>query len=202
MVDAADFHKRLVFVGKQDEMERGSVELPSSFFERSGIEPDHHVVLMYGRKRYKVKARLGDMLKSGEVVVTPRIAALMNIKDGFEVHIHGRSSIGDLVFDEVEDVLDVLGDQFEEAKDRVFGEGAERRAERREKTLDRLIPTRTEEPPPRSIEVEPDLSRIGEGPEEEPVMDISEQVKVWSPDPEGDGVREWKPGREEEEEEE
>jgi len=42
---------------------------------------------------------------------------------------------------------------------------------------------------------------LGEGPEEEPVKDISEQVKVWTPDPEGDGVREWKPGEDDEEEE-
>ena len=41
----------------------------------------------------------------------------------------------------------------------------------------------------------------GQGPEEEPVMDISDQVKVWSPDPEGDGVKEFRPGADEEEEE-
>jgi hypothetical protein len=64
-----------------------------------------------------------------------------------------------------------------------------------------MIPSRTEEPPPKAIEVEPDLSHMGETDEEGPVKDISEQVKVWTPDPEGDGVREYRPGGEEEEEE-
>jgi hypothetical protein len=49
--------------------------------------------------------------------------------------------------------------------------------------------------------VEPDLSDIDTSGEEEPVKDISEQVKVWTPDPEGDGVPVYRPGGDEEEDE-
>lgn len=194
-----DFHARQVYVGKQDEMTRGTIELPSSFFEGAGVEPGHHVVLLYGRKQYKVKARLNDLVKEGEVMVTPNIAAVMDIKDGYEVHLKGRHSFEDRVFDEIEDVVEVVERKADQLKDFIVDEGPERRERRREGVLDRVFPERTKERTPDYIEVEPDLSRIGEEREDEP----EPEVKIWTPDPDGDGeVPIFRPGKDEEEKEE
>ncbi len=198
MEEPADFHTRQVYVGKQGEMARGSIELPTSFFEDTGIEPGHHVVLLYGRKQYRVKAKLNDLVKGDEVMVAPRVAAVMDLKDGFQVHLMGRESFEDRVFDEIEDVLDVVERKADELKEFIVEEGAERRERRREGVLDRVFQERTREPEKDYIEVEPDLSTIGEEREEKPAP----EVKVWSPDPDGDGeVPIFRPGKDEEEEE-
>lgn len=199
MEEPMDFHKRHVYVGKHEEMSRGSIELPTSFFEETGIEPGHHVVLLYGRRQYKVKARLNDLVKEDEVMVAPRVAAVMDVKDGFEVHLMGRESFEDRVFDEIEDVLDVVERKADQLKEFIVDEGPARRERRREGVLDRVFHERTAEPPKDYIEVEPDLSRIGEEREEEP----GPEVKIWSPDHDGDGeVPIFRPGDDEEEKEE
>ena len=201
MEDQYDCFARQVIIGKEGEVEWGSIHLPPEFYEVTGIRPGHSVVLQYGGHHLKARAKADEMLKQGEVMVGPKLALKLGLRDGDQVCVEDKVTFTERIFDELEDAVDAVEERVEDARDRVFVEGAEKRAERREKTLDRLIPTRTEEPPPRAIEVEPDLSRIGEGPEEEPVKDISEQVKVWTPDPEGDGVKEWRPGSDDEEEE-
>jgi hypothetical protein len=201
MTDQYDCFSRQIIIGKEGEVERGSIELPADFYEYTGIRPGHNVVVQYGGKHLKAKARSDDLLKRGEARIGPKMAKRLGLENGTIVCVEDKVTFTERIFDELEDAVEAVEERVEGARERVFAEGAVKRAERREKTLDRLIPSRTAEPPPRSIEVEPDLSHIGEGPEEEPVKDISEQVSVWSPDPEGDGVREWKPGGDEEEEE-
>ncbi len=201
MDDQYDCFSRQVVIGREKEVERGSIHLPPEFYEYTGIRPGHHVVVQYGGKHLKAKARTNDLLKRGEVMIDQGMAKKMGLTAGEMVYVEDKVTFTERIFDELEDAVDAVEDRVDDARDR-YEVGAERRADRREKTLDRLIPSRTEEPPQRAIEVEPDLSRIGDSPEEEPVADISEQVKVWTPDPEGDGVREWKPGGDEEEEEE
>lgn len=200
MEDQYDCFSREVIIGKEGEVERGAIQLPQDFYEYTGIRPGHNVVVQYGGKHLKAKARSDDLLKRGEARVGPKMAEKLGLENGTIICVEDKVTFTERVFDELEDAVDAMEERVDDARERVFVEGAERRAERREKTLDRLIPSRAEEPPPRAIEVEPDLSRIGEGPEEEAVKDISEQVKVWSPDPEGDGVKEWKPGRDDEDE--
>jgi hypothetical protein len=201
MDDQYDCFSRQVIVGREDEVERGSIHLPPEFYEYTGIRPGHNVVIQYGDHHLKAKARSDELLKRGEVKVPPKMAVSMGLANGDLVCVEDKVTFTERVFDELEDAFDVVEEKVDGARDRVFVEGAERRAERREKALDRMIPSRTEEPPPEAIEVEPDLSHIGEPRDEEPVKDISEQVKVWTPDPEGDGVREYRPGGDEEEEE-
>lgn len=201
MAEQFDCFARQIIIGKEGEVERGSIELSAEFYEYTGIRPGHNVVVQYGGKHLKAKARTHDLLKRGEARIGPKMAEKLGLENGTIICVEDKVTFTERIFDELDDAVDAMEGRMGDARDRVFVEGAEKRAERREKTLDRLIPSRTEEPPPRSIEVEPDLSRIGDGPEEEPVKDISEQVSVWSPDPEGDGVREWKPGGDEEEEE-
>lgn len=200
MDDQYDCFSRQVVIGRKKEVERGSIHLPPEFYEYTGIRPGHHVVVQHGGRHLKAKARSDDLLKRGEVRIGSEMAKKMGLTEGEMVCVEDKVTFTERIFDELDDAVDAVEERVDEARDR-YEVGAVRRAERREKTLDRLIPSRTEEPPPRAIEVEPDLTRIGEGPEEEPVADISEQVKVWSPDPEGDGVREWKPGGDDEEEE-
>ena len=200
MDDQQDIFSRQVIVGKEDEVERGTIELPPDFYEHTGIRPGHQVVVQHGGRHLKVRVRSDDLLKSGEVRMGPGMAERLGLESGTTIRVEDKVTFTERVFDELEDAVDAVEHRVDEARDRVLVEGAERRAERRERTLDRLIPSRTEEPPPRAIEVEPDLSGIGEGPEEGAEKDISEQVDVWTPDPEGDGVREWKPGGDEEEE--
>jgi hypothetical protein len=200
MDDQHEYFSRQVIIGREGEVERGSIHLPADFYEHTGIRPGHHVVLQHGGHHIKVKARSGDLLKRGEVMLSPEMAERMGLENGAILLVEDKITFTERVFDELEDAVDAVEDRVDRGRDRIFVEGAERRADRREKTLDKLIPSRTEEPPPRAIEVEPDLSHISDGPVEEPVQDISDQVKVWTPDPEGDGVREFKPGEDEEEE--
>jgi hypothetical protein len=197
--EAYNLYTRQVIIGREGQVDRGSIELPPDFYERTGIRPGHHVVLQHGGKHLKVKARSDDLLKHEEVRLSPGMALKLGLENGDIISVEDKVTFTERVFDELEDALEAVEERVEGAKDYVFVEGAERRAERREKTLDKLIPSRTEEPPPRSIEVEPDLSHIADGPAEEPVMEITDQVKVWTPDPEGDGVREFKPGKDDEE---
>jgi hypothetical protein len=200
MDDQYDCFSRQVIIGREGEVERGSVHLPSEFYEHTGIRPGHHVVLQHGGKHMKVKARAGDLLKTGEVMLSPGMAEHMGLSDGQTICVEDKITFTERVFDELEDAVEAIEERIDRGRDRVFEEGAEIRSERREKALDRLIPSRTEEPEPTAIEVEPDLSDVADAPPEEPVQDISEQVKVWTPDPEGDGVREFKPGQDDEEE--
>lgn len=202
MEDQYDCFSRQVIIGREGEVDKGSVQLPQEFYEYTGIRPGHHVVMQHDDKHLKVKARSGDLMKRDEVRISPGMAKKMGLESGTILCIEDKVTFTERIFDEMEDVVDAIEDRVDGAKDRVFVEGAEKRAKRREKTLDKLIPSRTEEPPPRAIDVEPDLSHISDGPAEEPVQDISDQVKVWTPDPEGDGVREFKPGGDDEEDEE
>ncbi len=202
MEDQYDCFSRLVVIGREGEVEKGSIQLPPEFYEYTGIRPGHHVVMQHGDKHLKVKARSGDLMKRDEVRVSPGMAKKMGIESGTILCVEDKVTFTERIFDEVEDVVDAVEDRIDGARDRVFVEGAEKRADRREKTLDKLIPSRTEEPPPKAIDVEPDLSHISDEPAEEPVQDISDQVKVWTPDPEGDGVRVFKPGGDDEGDEE
>jgi len=191
---------RQVLVGRENEIKEGTVDLPPEFYEYTGIRPGHHVVIQYGGKHVKAKAKADDLLKRDEVRVSPKMAEKLGLETGAIICVEDKVTFTERIFDEVEDLRDSAEERYDKTKDRIFVEGAEKRAQRREKTLDKLIPSRTVEPPPRAIDVEPDLSHIGDGPPEEPVADISDQVKVWDPDPEGDGVREYKPGEDDEEE--
>ena len=177
------------------------MDLPPEFYEHTGIRPGHHVVIQHDGKHFKVKAKADDLLKRDEVRISPKMAEKMGLENGTIICVEDKVTFTERIFDEVEDLREGAEERYDRTKERVFVEGAEKRAERREKTLDKLIPSRTEEPPPRAIEVEPDLSHMGESAPEEPVSDISEQVKVWNPDPEGDGVKEYRPGADDEEEE-
>jgi hypothetical protein len=199
--ESYDCFSRLVVIGGKDDLKDGTVELPPEFYEFTGIRPGHNVVVQNGDRHIKAKARSGDLLKRDEVRVSAKMAERLGVENGAIICVEDKVTFTERIFDEVEEIRESAEESYEKAKDRVFVEGAEIRAERREKALDSLIPSRTEEAPPRAIEVEPDLSTMGDSPEEEPVKDISDQVKVWTPDPEGDGVREYRPGGDEEDEE-
>ena len=196
--ESYDCFSRQVLIGREKEVKEGTVDLPPEFYEYTGIRPGHHVVIQHGEKKVKAKVKADELLKRDEVRVSPKMAKMMGLENGTIICVEDKVTFSERMFDEVEDVVEAVEERAEGARDRVFVDGAEKRAERREKTLDRLIPSRTEEPPPRAIDVEPDLSHISDIPEE-PVQDISDQVKVWNPDPEGDGVRVFKPGQDEEE---
>ena len=169
-------------------MGRGTVELPSDFFEETGLEPGHHVVLGKGGKQLKAKSTLNDMLKGTEVGVSPRMSVLLGLKTGEIVSVEDRTTLGDRLLDEVEDVVDVLEDRADRVRDFITEDVSQRMEDRVEDVLDRLIESRGIEPEKDYIDVQPDLSRLGEVSEEEEEAEPSEKVKIWTPDHDGDGT--------------
>jgi hypothetical protein len=200
MDDSYNTYLRQVIIGREEDVKDGTIELPREFYETTGIRPGHHVIIQHGDQRVKAKAKFSELLKREEVGVSPGMATLMGLENGMVINVVDKITFAEKVFDEVEDVKDVMESRIERTKEYLTEDMPEAAEKRREKVLDKVIPSRTEEPPPKAIDVEPDLSHIADTPET-PVQDISEQVEVWNPDPEGDGVKEYKPGGDEEDEE-
>lgn len=184
-MDEHDCHSRKVYVSKS--VSRGVVELPSAFFEEAGIEPGHHVVIEKGGKQLKARSHLSEMLKGTEVGVSPRMSMLLGLKNGEVVCVGDRTTLGDRLLDEVEDVVDVLEDRADRVRDYITEDVGHLVEETVEEVLDRVIESRGHVEEKDYIEVEPDLSHIGEE-REEKEADPAEKVKIWTPDPDGDGT--------------
>ncbi len=195
-MDPNDCRSRQVYIS--DEIKRGRVELPSNFFEESGLPPGHHVVVQKEGKQLKAKSKTNDLLKSTEIGITSHMSELLGLVDGEIVCIDDMTTIGDKMMDEVEDMWDVLDDRRDRAKDYISTEVQPRAHDRVEGAKDFVFRRDDEEPEKKYIEVEPDLSKLGEETEEEEKP--QEEVKIWSPDPDGDGkVAIFKPEQDEDE---
>ena len=183
-MDPNDCHSRQVYIS--DDIGRGTVELPPTFFEESGLEPGHHVVVTKEDKQLKAKSKANDLLKSTEIGITPKMSEHLGLVNGEIICIDDRTTLGDKLMDEVEDVIDVLDDRRDRAMDYVASEVQPRAHDRVEDAKDFVFRRDDEEPEKDYIEVEPDLSRLGEETEEEEEKP-KEKVKIWSPDHDGDG---------------
>lgn len=182
-MDPNDCHSRKVYVDKA--IGRGTVELPPSYFERAGIEPGHHVVVRNEGKELKLKSRSNDLLKSTEMAISPHLSLLLNLRDGEMIDIEDKITLGDKLLDDVVDVEDVLKSGAERAGDYLREDVRPRVGGTVEDVLDRMIDGRGDEPEKDYIEVEPDLSGIGSEVEKE--EEPEEEVKIWTPDSDGDG---------------
>jgi hypothetical protein len=91
-------------------VQRGSVELPPSFFDRTGIEPGNHVAVDLGDIELRAVARLNEMLKGDEVRISPRLSVLLGVESGDVLCVKDRKTFGDRVFDKLESVTDLLED--------------------------------------------------------------------------------------------
>jgi hypothetical protein len=182
-MDPDDFHSRQVYVDK--ELHRGTVELPPSYFERTGIEPGHHVVVKSEGKELKLKSKSNDMLKSTEVAISPHLSLLLGLRDGEMIVVEDKTTLGDRLFDEVEDVEDVFKSGAGRAGDFLREDVSPRVSGTVEDVLDRMIDGRADEPEKDYIDVEPDLSELGSEVEHEEKP--AEDVKIWTPDTDGDG---------------
>ncbi len=179
----ADCHSRQVYVDKA--IGRGTVELPPSYFERAGIEPGHHVVLRNEGKELKLRSRSNELLKSTEMGISPHLSLLLNLRDGEMIDIEDKITLGDRLLDDVVDVEDVLKSGAERAGDYLREDVRPLVGGTVEDVLDRMIDGRGDEPVKDYIEVEPDLSGIGSEVEKE--EEPEEEVKIWTPDSDGDG---------------
>ena len=199
MEERYDCHARVVHIDKN--VKKGTVELPSEFFEYTGMDPGHHVVVDHGGNQYKVRSKLTDLLKRSEVGVGPDLATPLGLMEGEVVCVEDKSTFGDRMFDEVEELGDRLEGRAEQAKE-FAADVADRMEEEYQKVRARVDPDPSTPREPDYIDVAPDLDEVAASPPEEPVEDISEQVNVWTPDPDGDGtVPVFRPGKDEEEEE-
>jgi hypothetical protein len=198
MEERYDCHTRVVHIDKN--VKKGTVELPSEFFDFTGMDPGHHVVIDHEGKQYKVRSKLTDLLKRTEVGVGPDIATPLGLMEGQMVCVEDKSTFGDRMFDEVEELGERLEMRADQAKDFAV-DVADRVEDEYRKVRVRIDPDSSEPKEKDYIEVAPDLDEVAASPPEEPVEDISEQVDVWTPDPDGDGtVPVFKPGKDEEEE--
>ena len=193
-----DYHSRVVYVDK--DLKRGVVELPPGFFEYTGMDPGNHVVVNHGGKLVKTRSKQNDLLKHNEVGISPKLSSMLGLNDGDEVGIEDRSTLGDRVFDEVEE----LGETLEHAAGAVV-ERIEETGKRVEEKVEKVLDQVRDEPIPGTereyIQVEPSPTEVVEAPPMDPTEDISDQVKVWTPDPDGDGtVPIFKPEQDEDDE--
>lgn len=191
-------HTRQVYVSKA--IRRGVVDLPPDFFAEAGMQPGHHVVLEYGDSRLRARSRQNDLIKGHEVGLSPKLALLLDVRPGDTICVEDRTTVGDEVFDEVEDVVDVLERKAVRAVEFLRWELQDVVDETVDEVLDMVLEKRAEGFPKDYIEVEPDLAKVAESEPEEPAPPIDKQVKVWTPDPDGDGtVPVFKPEQDEDE---
>ena len=158
-MDPNDCHSRQVFVDK--DIHRGTVELPPSYFEKAGIEPGHHIVVRNEGKELKLKSKSNNLIKSTEVGISPHLSLLLDLSDGEIITIEDKTTLGDRLLDEVEDVEDVFKSGAERAGDYLREDVSPRVGGTVEDVLDRMIEGRGDEPEKDYIDVVPDLSEIG-----------------------------------------
>ena len=172
------------------DVQKGSVELPSSFFDQTGIKPGHHVVVRREGIELRAVARLNEMLKGDEVRLTPRLSVLLGVEAGDILCVQDRTTFGDRVFDELETVMDLLGDGAERLKDLLGIDVKGDNGLTVENALDAMVRRNTdggkeypEVPPnaPGSVAVQ-----VCE-------IDPSQDFEVWDPDPTGK-ARVFRPG--------
>jgi hypothetical protein len=181
---------------------KGFVEFPREFFETSGIEPGHHVVLKHKGLQVKERAKENDLLEACDVALSPRLALYLGIDDGQTLDVGDRLTVGDELYDEVEAFVDVLGHSAERLANVVKEDLTAFKGMTVEQVLDHLVAHRDE--PDRSyLVVPPNPDGFGI-PRGEVCEDPSLTEKVWQPDdgtgkiklfrPEGDGDDELEPG--------
>jgi hypothetical protein len=166
-------------------MTPGTIEFPSSYFEGIDLRPGHTIIVRKGERKVKVLARLNEMLKGDEACITPGVGWYLKIKEGDQVEILDKVTFGEKMFDEVEHldiVLDKKADHIREQikedisafYDRTVGEVFEHFGRKHvEEQKDHL-------------EIEPNPDDFGVEPEDV-YDDPSKDVKIWSPDEDGDG---------------
>ncbi len=117
--------------------------------------------------------------------ISPHLSLLLDLSDGEIICIEDKTTIGDRLLDEVEDVEDVFKSGAERAGDFIREDVGHLVGDSVEDILDKVIDGRGDEPVKDYIAVEPDLSGIGS--EVEKDEEPAEEVKIWTPDTDGDG---------------
>ncbi len=181
---------------------RGYVEFPREFFEETGIEPEHHVVLKHKGLQVKERARQNELLEACDVALSPRLALYLGIDEGQTLAVEDRLTIGDELFDEVESFVDVLEHSAERLANVVRTDLTAFKGKTVEQVLDHLV-VHKDSPDKSYLAVPPNPDGFGI-PRGEVCEDPSLTEKVWQPDdgtgkiklfrPEGDDNDELEPG--------
>ena len=163
----------------------GTVEFPSSYFEGRELEPGHDVIVRAGEKEIKVMTHMNDLLKDGEIGMTPGLALMLNVFEGSSIDILDKVTFGERVFDEMEHISDILKGKAYRLKEFIEHDWDRFREETAEEALHLFIKDRDEgiEEYP---EVPPNPDDFGVQPEDV-YDDPSKDEKIWSPDTDGDG---------------
>ena len=170
-----------------DTVKHGTVALHPDFFIRTGIDTTHHVVVSSGEKQLKLRTRENDLLKANEVAISPGLSILLNVREGDSVSIMDRPTLGDEIFDEVEPIVDLLEQRAEKLKEFVDEDLEKFRDNTVEEVLDFLIAERRKPKEKGYLEVPPTPEKPGPR-RERPSEEEDEEVKIWSPDTDGDGT--------------
>ncbi len=173
---------------------RGWVELPLEFFEATGIEPDHHVVVRNRGLQVKLRGRVSELLEGCEVSISPHLAVFLDVRKADLLDVGDHSRVADGLRDDVESFVDVL----EQSAARLSGIVEEDHVRLEGRTvldvLDHLIANR--ENPERSYLVVPPNPEDTGIPRGEVCEDPSLDVKEWRPDDGTGKVRLFRPGGE------
>jgi hypothetical protein len=177
-----------VYVDMREQVPVGMIALPPSFFSSTEHEPGHHVVVSRDDRSFKVQCVEDELIREREIGLTPRLALVLQVTDGDIVEVEGRSTLGDEVFSDVEDFLDILSS------------GGERLLEFIEIDMERFIDATVGEAldilVKEKVKVrggERDYLVVPPNPDgfgvdkEDVYPDRSKDVKLWSPDEDGDG---------------
>jgi hypothetical protein len=159
---------------------RGYVEFPREFFEKTGIQPEHHVVLKHKGLQVKERAKENDLLESCDIAMSPRLALYLGIDGGQTLDVEDRITIGDELFDEVEAFVDVLEHSAERLSHVVRTDVSPFKGMNVEQVLDYLV-TNKDHPDRSYLVVPPNPEGFGI-PRGEICEDPSLTEKVWQPD--------------------
>jgi hypothetical protein len=170
----------------------GTVEFPSSYFAGRELEPGHDVIVRAGDRRIKVMTHLNDLLKDGEICMTPGLALMLSVYEGSSIDILDKVTFGERVFDEMDHIHDILKDKAHRLKEFIEHDWDRFREETAEEALHLFIKDKGEGPE-EYPEVPPNPDDFGVQPEDV-YEDPSKDEKIWSPDSDGDGkVRIFRP---------
>jgi hypothetical protein len=152
----------------------GTVEFPPSYFEGRELEPGHDVIVKAGDKKIKVMTHMNDLLKRGEVCMTPGLALMLNVVEGSAITILDKVTFGERMFDEMEHISDILKDRAHRLKEFIEEDWDVMREETVEEALHLLVKDRYE-----GIEEYPEVPPNPEG------FGVG-KVRIFRPEPDED----------------
>ena len=192
MEDSLNRRSSRVYVDPR--VRRTDVELPSGFFDSTGIRPGQPFLVKVKGVGVRLKARENSALRDAEVSMSPMLALFLGIKHAVPLDGQDLSAIKEELSTEMEGFTDTLGETFDgphggtKAEEGTF-HGIDLSSEMEGLVVD------VEHPERGRLEVEPNPEGVGI-PRGEICEDPSLHVKEWTPLDENGKVRIFRPGGE------